>query len=61
MVTLTADSTDTEVMIALDVSIKRARGTRRTLLIELRHNIESTDKYIAGDWPVDRAIKGLEP
>jgi len=60
MVTLTAASTDTEVMTTLDASIRRARGERRALLIELRHNVESTDRYIAGDWPVDQAIKGLE-
>jgi len=60
MVILTADSTDAEVMIALDASIRRARGMRRALLIELRHNIESADHYIAGDWPVGRAINDLQ-
>lgn len=60
MVTLTADSTDAEVMTALDASIRRARGTRRALLIELRHNIESADRCIAGDWPVGRAINDLQ-
>lgn len=60
MVALTAGSTDAEVMTALDASIRRARGTRRALLIELRDNVESTDRYIAGDWPVDRVIATLK-
>ena len=60
MATLTADSTDAEVMTALDASIRRARGKRRALLSELRDNVESTDKYIAGAWPVDRAIRDLQ-
>jgi hypothetical protein len=44
----------------LEGLIKRSRGTKRALLIELRGNIQLVDLYIEGDPPIDKIITHLE-
>jgi hypothetical protein len=44
----------------LEDLIKRSRGTKRALLIELRGNIQLVDLYIEGEPPIDEIITRLE-
>lgn len=57
---LTGISTTASVLKILDSLIKRTRGRKRALLIELRSNIQLIDLYTEGDLPIDKVVARLE-
>ena len=57
---LTAVSTTASVLKTLDSLIKRARGRKRSLLLELRRNVGLIGLYTEGESPIDSVIAKLE-
>ncbi len=57
---LTIISTTASVLPTLDRLIKRARGRKRVLLLELRNDIQLIGLYTEGDSPIDKVIAKLE-
>jgi hypothetical protein len=59
-VVLTAVSTTTSVLRAIDSLIRGTRGRKRALLLELRHNIGVINLYTEGNSPIDSVITKIE-
>lgn len=53
-------SNTAQVIEALDRTIRKSRGRKRKLLIELLTNIEMIDLYTEGEAPIIEVIKRLE-
>ena len=57
---LTAVSTTKSVLEALSPLVKEAKGKKRSLLLELQHNVNVIGLYTEGNSPIDKVVARLQ-